>query len=97
MTAASPCSKAVWISSWVGMRKFMGRIINGTAPIWQLLWDLSSYLQSCIYRAANAMRCMQKGAIMQLGNIFSDLRCARCKDFIAMPASYRDGEWYHQR
>jgi len=40
---------------------------------------------------------MQKGAIMQLGNIFSDLRCARCKDFITIPASYRDGEWYHQR
>jgi hypothetical protein len=21
----------------------MGRIINGTAPVWQLFWDLSSY------------------------------------------------------
>jgi hypothetical protein len=34
---------------------------------------------------------------MQFGNIFSSLKCSRCMDFIAMPASYRDGEWYHQR
>ena len=25
------------------MRKFMGRIINGTVPVWQLFADLSSY------------------------------------------------------
>src|SRR5262249_6696322 len=43
MTAASPCAQAVWMSSLVGMRMFMGRIINGTAPVGQLFWDLSSY------------------------------------------------------
>src|SRR2546428_13043658 len=43
MTAASPCTKGVWMSSLVGMRMFMGRIINGTAPIWQLFGDLSCY------------------------------------------------------
>src|SRR5262249_49223662 len=43
MTAASPCSKAIWMSSLVGMRKFMGRIINRTATVGQLFWDLSSY------------------------------------------------------